>query len=94
MMASLLRYGPQLEIARCPKLVVIEDACQARGARIYAGRTWKPRVRAMRSISCFSFYPGIILGIIATEERNLAEGVSNTARPWTPLPLPLVALLH
>jgi dTDP-4-amino-4,6-dideoxygalactose transaminase len=44
-------------IARASGLVVIEDACQAHGAR-YKGR----RVGSLGDIGCFSFYPGKNLG--------------------------------
>jgi dTDP-4-amino-4,6-dideoxygalactose transaminase len=48
---------PILDIARCHKLLVIEDAAQAHGAE-YKGR----RVGSMGDIGCFSFYPGKNLG--------------------------------
>ena len=48
---------PILEIARRHKLIVIEDAAQAHGAR-YKGK----RVGSMGDIGCFSFYPGKNLG--------------------------------
>jgi dTDP-4-amino-4,6-dideoxygalactose transaminase len=48
---------PILEIARDRTLTVIEDACQAHGAR-YKGR----RVGALGHLGCFSFYPGKNLG--------------------------------
>jgi dTDP-4-amino-4,6-dideoxygalactose transaminase len=49
--------GPILEIARRHRLVVIEDAAQAHGAR-YKGRP----AGSMGDIGCFSFYPGKNLG--------------------------------
>lgn len=48
---------PIMEIARIHKLVVIEDAAQAHGAK-YKGRA----VGSIGDIACFSFYPGKNLG--------------------------------
>ncbi len=48
---------PILEIAARRRLTVIEDACQAHGAR-YRGR----RAGGMGRVGCFSFYPGKNLG--------------------------------
>ena len=48
---------PILEIAEKHSLVVIEDACQAHGAR-YKGRL----AGSIGDIGCFSFYPGKNLG--------------------------------
>ena len=48
---------PIMEIARRHKLVVIEDAAQAHGAR-YKGR----RAGSIGDMACFSFYPGKNLG--------------------------------
>jgi dTDP-4-amino-4,6-dideoxygalactose transaminase len=48
---------PILEIARRHHLFVVEDACQAHGAR-YRGR----RVGAIGDVGAFSFYPGKNLG--------------------------------
>ncbi len=48
---------PIMEIARRHKLLVVEDACQAHGAR-YKGR----RVGTIGDIAAFSFYPGKNLG--------------------------------
>jgi len=48
---------PIMEIARRHGLTVIEDACQAHGAR-YKGR----RVGSIGDLGCFSFYPGKNLG--------------------------------
>ena len=48
---------PILAIASAHKLAVIEDACQALGAR-YEGK----RAGSMGDAGCFSFYPGENLG--------------------------------
>ena len=48
---------PILEVGRRRGIPVIEDACQAHGAR-YKGR----RVGALGDLACFSFYPGKNLG--------------------------------
>ncbi|WP_261388851.1 DegT/DnrJ/EryC1/StrS family aminotransferase [Qipengyuania gaetbuli] len=68
---------PIIEIARCHKLRVIEDAAQAHGAR-YKGR----RLGAHGDIVCWSFYPGKNLGAmgdagaITTNDAALAERVA------------------
>ncbi len=70
-----------LAIARRYRLTVVEDACQAHGARVYAGGGWK-RAGAVGHIGCFSFYPGKNLGAwgeagaIATDDPQLAEKVA------------------
>ena len=61
---------PILEIAARHGLVVIEDACQAHGAK-YKGRP----VGALGHVGCFSFYPGKNLG--ACGEGGIA--VTNDA---------------
>ena len=67
---------PILEVARAAKIAVIEDACQAHGAR-YRGR----RVGALGDIGCFSFYPAKNLGAwgdgggVVTNRPELAERV-------------------
>ncbi|HEV3113792.1 MAG TPA: DegT/DnrJ/EryC1/StrS family aminotransferase [Candidatus Binataceae bacterium] len=72
---------PLLEIARTHKLAVIEDACQAHGARVHSDGGWK-RAGAVGTIGCFSFYPGKNLGAwgeagaIATNDSELAERIS------------------
>ena len=68
--------GPLLEIARDRRLVVIEDACQAHGAR-FEGR----RVGSLGHVGCFSFYPGKNLGAygdggaLVTNDAAVAEKV-------------------
>lgn len=65
---------PIMEIARANGLFVIEDACQAHGAK-YKGR----RAGSIGDAGCFSFYPGKNLGAygeagaIATDNSRLAE---------------------
>ena len=63
---------PVLDIARKHHLIVIEDACQAHGAR-YKGR----RVGSLGHAAAFSFYPAKNLGgcgdggIILTDDRQI-----------------------
>lgn len=65
---------PLLELARAHKLVVIEDACQAHGAR-YKGK----RVGSLGDAACFSFYPTKNLGAlgdggaVTTKNGEVAE---------------------
>ncbi len=72
---------PLLEIARRYRLTVIEDACQAHGARVYMGGEWK-RAGALGSMGCFSFYPGKNLGAwgeagaVVTDDPELAQRIS------------------
>jgi dTDP-3-amino-3,4,6-trideoxy-alpha-D-glucose transaminase len=67
---------PLLEVARAAGIAVVEDACQAHGAR-YRGR----RVGALGDIGCFSFYPAKNLGAwgdggaVVTNRPELAERV-------------------
>jgi dTDP-4-amino-4,6-dideoxygalactose transaminase len=68
--------APIMEEARRRGLRVIEDACQAHGAR-YRSR----RVGTFGDVGCFSFYPGKNLGgygdggAIATDDPALADKV-------------------
>jgi dTDP-4-amino-4,6-dideoxygalactose transaminase len=63
-------------ITRKHNLVVIEDACQAHGAR-YKGK----RVGALGEAGCFSFYPGKNLGaygdagMVVTNSKEVAERI-------------------
>lgn len=65
-----------LEIARRHSLLVIEDACQAHGAR-YKGR----RVGSMGQAAAFSFYPGKNLGaygdggMVVTNDAKIADSL-------------------
>lgn len=67
---------PILAIARKHNLVVIEDACQAHGAK-YKGK----RVGAIGDAGCFSFYPGKNLGaygdagMVVTNSRETADRI-------------------
>jgi dTDP-4-amino-4,6-dideoxygalactose transaminase len=73
---------PILEIARRRRLIVIEDACQAHGAR-YKGR----RVGSLGEMGCFSFYPGKNLGaygeggMVTTERADYARTI-RMLRDW------------
>jgi dTDP-4-amino-4,6-dideoxygalactose transaminase len=67
---------PILELARDAKVAVLEDACQAHGAR-YRGK----RVGTLGNAGCFSFYPAKNLGAwgdggaVVTNSPELAERV-------------------
>ncbi len=73
--------GPLMEVARRYNLTVIEDACQAHGARVHVDGEWK-RAGAVGAVGCFSFYPGKNLGAwgeagaIVTSDGEMAERVS------------------
>ncbi len=67
---------PILKLAEEYNLKVIEDACQAHGAK-YKGR----RVGGMGDIGCFSFYPGKNLGaygdggMVVTNDEGIAKKI-------------------
>jgi dTDP-3-amino-3,4,6-trideoxy-alpha-D-glucose transaminase len=67
---------PILDVARAAGIAVIEDACQAHGAR-YRGR----RVGTLGDAGCFSFYPAKNLGAwgdggaVVTDRPELADRV-------------------
>jgi dTDP-4-amino-4,6-dideoxygalactose transaminase len=67
---------PLLSLARRNDLLIIEDACQAHGAR-YRGR----RVGSLADAGCFSFYPAKNLGgwgdggAVVTDHGEIAERV-------------------
>jgi dTDP-4-amino-4,6-dideoxygalactose transaminase len=73
---------PILEVARRRKLLVVEDAAQAHGAR-YKGRP----VGSMSDMACFSFYPGKNLGaygeggLVATSNEEYARTI-RMLRDW------------
>jgi dTDP-4-amino-4,6-dideoxygalactose transaminase len=62
--------APILDLARRRCLVVIEDACQAHGAR-YQGR----RVGALGHAAAFSFYPSKNLGMVVTNDGDAAKAL-------------------
>ncbi len=76
---------PILDVARRHRLVVIEDAAQAHGAR-YQGR----RVGGLSDLGCFSFYPSKNLsaagegGIIVTNDADRARA-ARRLRSWQPV---------
>jgi dTDP-3-amino-3,4,6-trideoxy-alpha-D-glucose transaminase len=67
---------PILEVARAAGIAVVEDACQAHGARI-GGR----RAGTLGDLGCFSFYPAKNLGAwgdggaVVTNRPELADNV-------------------
>jgi dTDP-4-amino-4,6-dideoxygalactose transaminase len=71
---------PLCEVANRYNLAVVEDACQAHGARIHCAGEWK-RAGAVGTAGCFSFYPGKNLGAwgeagaVATNDSELAARV-------------------
>ena len=76
---------PIIDTAEQHGLTVIEDACQAHGAR-YKGR----RVGSIGDIGCFSFYPSKNLGaageggMIVTDDPAVAEQ-ARRLRSWGPV---------
>ena len=66
--------GPLCELAEQNNITIVEDACQAHGAR-YRGK----RAGSFGTIACFSFYPGKNLGAygdggaVTTNDPALAE---------------------
>ncbi len=74
--------GPILEIARRHRLIVIEDAAQAHGAK-YKGRP----AGSIGDIACFSFYPGKNLGAygeggaVTTSDPEFARTI-RMLRDW------------
>jgi dTDP-4-amino-4,6-dideoxygalactose transaminase len=71
-----------LDIAEQYKLIVVEDACQAHGARYFSrkGNRWRT-AGSMGKAAAFSFYPGKNLGAcgeagaVTTEDAALASKV-------------------
>jgi dTDP-4-amino-4,6-dideoxygalactose transaminase len=72
------------ELASEFKFKIIEDACQAHGARIATPAGWK-RAGTIGDVGCFSFYPGKNLGAwgdggaIATDNDEIAHRISSLA---------------
>jgi dTDP-4-amino-4,6-dideoxygalactose transaminase len=62
-------------------LKIVEDACQAHGARVRVGGEWM-RAGAVGAAGCFSFYPGKNLGAwgeagaVATNDGALADRIA------------------
>jgi dTDP-4-amino-4,6-dideoxygalactose transaminase len=73
--------GELLEVANRYGLKIVEDACQAHGARIMIRGRWM-HAGAIGTAGCFSFYPGKNLGAwgeagaVATNDLDLATRVS------------------
>jgi dTDP-4-amino-4,6-dideoxygalactose transaminase len=74
---QMVDMDPVMEIARSHDLFVIEDACQAQGAR-YKGRV----AGSIGDAGCFSFYPGKNLGAygeagaVVTNNSDLVEKIN------------------
>ncbi|MFM2069467.1 MAG: hypothetical protein RLZZ584_4376, partial [Pseudomonadota bacterium] len=71
---------PILAIARRHGLIVVEDACQAHGAR-YRGR----RAGSLGQLGCFSFYPGKNLGACGeagARRRSTTTRCAATTSAW------------
>ncbi len=73
---ATVEMGPIVELAREAGIHVVEDACQAHGARHHGAR-----VGSLGQIGCFSFYPTKNLGAwgdagaVVTSSPRLAERV-------------------
>ncbi|HEY9724190.1 MAG TPA: DegT/DnrJ/EryC1/StrS family aminotransferase [Oscillatoriaceae cyanobacterium] len=72
---QMAEMGPILAIARAHGLVVVEDACQAHGAR-YEGR----RAGTLGDYGCFSFYPGKNLGACGEGGAVTTSSADGAAR--------------
>jgi dTDP-4-amino-4,6-dideoxygalactose transaminase len=72
------RMGPIMELARERNLTVIEDACQAHGAKVDG-----VRAGTQGAMACFSFYPGKNLGaagdggLVTTGDDKLAARLQS-----------------
>lgn len=70
------------EIARAQGLKLVEDACQAHGARISDGGRWLA-AGTVGDAGCFSFYPGKNLGAwgeggaVATNDDGIGDAIQN-----------------
>jgi dTDP-4-amino-4,6-dideoxygalactose transaminase len=73
--------GPMCELAHEFGVHIVEDACQAHGARVAIDRRWL-RAGTIGAAGCFSFYPGKNLGAwgeagaVVTNDEALAEQVT------------------
>jgi dTDP-4-amino-4,6-dideoxygalactose transaminase len=71
------------ELATAFGLKLIEDACQAHGARLMAGGEWHMAGGPLADAACFSFYPGKNLGAwgdggaIATDDPAIAARLAR-----------------
>ncbi|MGH7905754.1 MAG: DegT/DnrJ/EryC1/StrS family aminotransferase, partial [Candidatus Binataceae bacterium] len=71
-----------LKLGREHGIKIVEDACQAHGARIQDGGKWA-MAGTMSAAGCFSFYPGKNLGAwgeggaVATEDERLADTIAT-----------------
>ncbi len=69
------------EIAAAHHLRIVEDACQAHGARLRTAQGWV-KAGTVSEAGCFSFYPGKNLGAwgeagaVATDDEELANRVA------------------
>ncbi|MBV8136233.1 MAG: aminotransferase class I/II-fold pyridoxal phosphate-dependent enzyme, partial [Deltaproteobacteria bacterium] len=67
-------------LAREHRLHLVEDACQAHGARVLSGQRWQS-AGSFGAGACFSFYPGKNLGAwgeagaVVTDDDGLADQV-------------------
>ena len=67
-------------LAREHRLHLVEDACQAHGARVLSGQHWRS-AGSFGAGACFSFYPGKNLGAwgeagaVVTDDDDLADQV-------------------
>lgn len=79
---SPANLGELHEVAAHFGLKLVEDACQAHGARVNLGGSWT-RAGAVGNAGCFSFYPGKNLGgwgeggAVATNDDEAAAVVAN-----------------
>jgi len=81
-------YGQPAEIERLGRIAeefglhLVEDACQAHGARVKTTRGWR-NAGTFGAAACFSFYPGKNLGgwgdggAVVTDDDNLADEISS-----------------
>ena len=79
---QMVDMDPILELAEQYMLVVVEDACQAHGAKYYSKKrkAWKP-AGSVGKAAAFSFYPGKNLGAcgeagaVTTDDEPVAQKV-------------------
>lgn len=76
--------GKLIEIAEKHNLKIIEDCCQAHGAR------YKDKKVPITSVGCFSFYPGKNLGAygdggaVVTDDEKVAEKIKSLRNYGSP----------